>query len=341
MLKRHALLTHPLSALTVKTRQKQLAKDHPQLFHYTNAAGLEGILRSQTLRATHYRYLNDIEEIRHFLKNELPKVFQLVYFNHGELKEEALHLGNKAAKSLEEKLLNSTNSREPLAEPYITSFCTPRESDSRVGTHGLLSQWRGYGKAGGFALVFETALLSELLTDFAESYKNSGDLFAGDVVYSSDSDQVFTEEFAEDLTVMEEFLSSQLRGNEDDESLWKVYSAVIQCACRYKHWGFKEENEVRLIFIPHSKEVREYARNEEITIKEVPRKQFIRGGTNVPFVDLLEKITSSNRPLPIQRVIVGPCAEHERDRRVRSVEILLQEHNIDAKVTVSEIPYVG
>lgn len=257
------------------------------------------------------------------------------------MKEEALHLASKVAKAHFEKILNSTNTNEPLAEPYITSFCTPLKNDSRVGTHGLLSQWRGYGKDGGFAIVFETEPLFNLLKEFAESYENSGDLFAGDVVYSSDSDQVFSEEFAEDLTVMENFLSSQLPNGKDDESLVEIFSAIMRCACRYKHWGFKEENEVRLIFIPNNREVCEYARTEGITIKEVPRKQFIRGGTNVPFVDLLEGITSKNRSLPIQRVIVGPCAERERDRRVRAAEILLHEHHINANVTASKIPYVG
>lgn len=303
--------------------------------------GLEGILRSQTLRATHYAYLNDTEEIRHFLKSKLPEVFERVILNHGEVKEEARRLGNKVAESLLEKLLNSASSSEPLAEPYITSFCTPSGSDCCVEMHGLLSQWRGYGKDGGFALVFDTEYLSQLLTEFAETHENSGDLFAGDVVYSSDSDQIFSEEFAEDLTTMEAFLSSQLRGNEDDESLGKIFTAVMRCACRYKHWGFREENEVRLIFIPNNREVREYARTEGITINDIPRKQYVRGGTNVPFVDLLEGITSSNRSLPIQRVIVGPCAEHERARRVRAVEILLHQHHIDAQVTASEIPYVG
>lgn len=325
----------------MKTRVKLLAEDHPQLFHYTSALGLEGILRSQTLRATHYAHLNDTEEIRHFLKNKLPEVFERIILNKSEVKHEARRLGNKVAESLLEKLLNGTSSSEPLAEPYITSFCTPSGGDSRVEMHGLLSQWRGYGKEGGFALVFDTAYLSELLTEFAEKQENSGDLFAGDVVYSSDGEQVFAEEFAKDLTTMESFLSSQLRGDEDDESLGEIFTAIMRCACRYKHWGFKEENEVRLIFIPNNREVREYARTEGITINDLSRKQHVRGGTNVPFVDLLEGITSSNRSLPIRRVIVGPCAAHERARRVRAVEILLRQHHIDAKVEPSEIPYVG
>ena len=83
--------------------------------------GLEGILRSQTLRATHYAYLNDTEEIRHFLKSKLPEIFEKVILSRGEVKEEARRLGNRIAESLLEKLLHCAGSSEPLAEPYKLS----------------------------------------------------------------------------------------------------------------------------------------------------------------------------------------------------------------------------
>lgn len=56
--------------------QKSVAEEHPELFHYTNITGLTGIIQSQTLRATHYAYLNDSEEVRHFHKNQLPSFLQ-------------------------------------------------------------------------------------------------------------------------------------------------------------------------------------------------------------------------------------------------------------------------
>ncbi len=317
-----------------------LAGEHPQLFHYTSAAGLDGIIQSQTLRATHYAYLNDAEEIKYFLKKRLPEIFEKVILSLGFEEKEACQRGKQIAKSLQDKLLNSATDNEPLAEPYITSFCTTRNSDERVDKHGLLSQWRGYGKDGGYALVFDTKNLSELLTEFSEKYENCGDLFGGNVVYSNDSEQTFSKEFEADLATMETFLSSHLRGADDDENLENIFIAIMRCACRYKHWGFKEENEVRLVFIPHNKETREYARREGITINHIQQKQYVRFGKSIPFVDLLEGITSATRSLPIQRVIIGPCAEHERARRVRAVEILLRQHDIDAKVSASEIPFV-
>lgn len=55
---------------------KLLAEEHPEFFHYTNAAGLSGIIQNQTLWATHYAYLNDSEEIKHFHKTRLPNLLQ-------------------------------------------------------------------------------------------------------------------------------------------------------------------------------------------------------------------------------------------------------------------------
>jgi len=320
---------------------KPLAEEHPQLFHYTSAAGLDGIMRSQTLRATHYAYLNDAAEIRHFLESRLPQIFETVILKHRSDEKAASQLGRQIAESILDKLLNGAVGKEPLAEPYITSFCTPMDKDDRVDQHGLLSQWRGYGKDGGYALVFDTNSLSELLAEFSTKYENSGHLFAGDVVYSSQDNHIFFNEFAVDLNTMETFLMSHLHGDEDNKNLEKIFIAVMRCACRYKHWGFKEENEVRIIFIPNNKEVREYARSERITINDIPRKQYIRSGASIPFVDLLEGVTSLTTPLPIQRVIVGPCADHKKAKRVRAVEILLEQHHISAKVSASEIPYVG
>ena len=42
---------------------KTMVEEHPELFHYTSAADLQGLLRSQTLWATHAEYLNDAAEI--------------------------------------------------------------------------------------------------------------------------------------------------------------------------------------------------------------------------------------------------------------------------------------
>ena len=46
-------------------RVQEIYQKHPFVYHYTDRPGLEGILSTQTLFATHYRYLNDTSEIQH------------------------------------------------------------------------------------------------------------------------------------------------------------------------------------------------------------------------------------------------------------------------------------
>jgi len=54
-----------------------LADQHPELFHYTGVAGVEGILKTQTLWATHARSLNDASELIAF-RERLPRIIRPV-----------------------------------------------------------------------------------------------------------------------------------------------------------------------------------------------------------------------------------------------------------------------
>lgn len=51
---------------------KSVVEAHPQLYHYTTAAGLEGIVRTQQFRATNIYYRHDTEEYIGFFKRRLP-----------------------------------------------------------------------------------------------------------------------------------------------------------------------------------------------------------------------------------------------------------------------------
>ena len=95
------------------------------LFHYTTAAGFEGILRERKIRATNFSFMNDPSEIQH----------------GRELTEELLaeHLASSAG--LDRIFLQfvvANFNLEMLAEVYVCCF-TKLEDD--------LSQWRAYGTA--------------------------------------------------------------------------------------------------------------------------------------------------------------------------------------------------
>lgn len=343
---------------------KSLAEVHPELFHYTNAKGLIGIIESQSIWATHYAYLNDSEEIRHFLKHRLPALLRTVVNQYldkllkkGSIKQsdidrkggrnEVVDSFIQETRNVNEKILLN----DALAEPYIASFCTTSGLEKgvrdQVAQHGLLSQWRGYGNEGGYAIVFDTKQFCELLKDIGEKMKNSMHAFFADVIYSSsdpDHDPKFIEEFKEDLIVIKDFFDAHLDGRE--KNLDKIYFSLMHCACSYKHWGFREENEVRVVVLPYPlghEEFYEDMKVEGITAGEISRKFFPRAGTSVPYIDLFDGITSKpDKTLPIKRIIVGPTKNNqEKNRRIDAVKMLINQHGIKAKVAASEIPFVG
>ena len=302
-----------------------LAEVYPELFHYTDAAGLNGIIKTQTLWATHYKYLNDAEEVGHYFDDRLPNVLKGVTTNpNGNNTDEAIE---HTITDWRTKLLVGD---DPLAEPYITSFCTT--DDENVKEHGLLSQWRGYSQGGGYAIVFETSDLMQLLEK--ENKKGWGVMLAGNVMYSSDNPKNIHNEFGEGELVIQGFYLNR----DDPDFQDNICFAIMQCACRYKHWGFEGEKEVRIVAIPHNKRTHDYANVEDgITKKQL--EFFIRSGTPVPYMALFDGTTlPSKKCFPIKRIIVGPGSYKEE--RVRAVEILFDQYGISAKVTPSKIPYL-
>lgn len=93
--------------------------------------------------------------------------------------------------------------------------------------------------------------------------------------------------------------------------------------------------------IPNGKQVSELVRKEGLTVHDIPIKH--RLGTAAPYIDLFEEITSvPARYLPIKRIIVGPgINSQETNKKLLEVKKLIEQHNMQVDITVSEIPYLG
>jgi hypothetical protein len=329
----------------------KIAKAHPELVHYTTAGGMEGILRNQTLWATHAMFLNDTSEMTAFAER-LPGVLrpaigagidphlgipenQKLLERYGGKDAFVDRLVSETAGSLYAALLGTSVSA-PYIEPYVLSFCT--SDNVRVAHHGLLSQWRGYGPGGGYALVFDTARFDALMDAEAATWTWAA-LMGGNVVYSSSSDNEIEEELGESLNEIRNSITEFLRTAGNPDALEPMYFALTQCACRYKHWGFGEEKEVRFVAIPANQQIIEETRRRKLPVSEKPRHTFLRNGTTVPCLHLFEGIASrTHNPLPLTRILIGPHADKEK--RQRAVRLLLEELELDIPVSVSEIPYV-
>jgi hypothetical protein len=102
------------------------------LFHYTGSAGLEGILRTKTIRATHFMHLNDRDEVTAGEKLVCDVVQAL-----GATKPRGSVEWN-LCQSFVEFFLEKPLTK--LQDIYVASF-------SQNGND--LSQWRAYGASGG------------------------------------------------------------------------------------------------------------------------------------------------------------------------------------------------
>jgi hypothetical protein len=100
-----------------------------------------------------------------------------------------------------------------------------------------------------------------------------------------------------------------------------------------KHIGFKEETEYRIVALcnrPTQADEGDTRASKEI------RFMHRSDGRIVPYIALYDGL---RRALPIKAVIIGPHANQDNQRH--AVELLLEQHAIDAEIRLSEIPFRG
>lgn len=295
-------------------------KRHSELFHYTTWEGLKGIWSSGTLWATRYDCLNDYTEISH-LKEPLAKalipkmVDKMKDFRRKGFKERNLVQkfgGNwNSAKNEAECLVSAIykatvenkDNNNYTSIPFITSFCSHSRDDSYERENGLLSQWRAYGGMESFAIVFDTKKLCDLISKSFSS-NTYWALFIDDVIYNYGSDTVASE----CSSLIDEFCRVWDIAMEDQKE-WKtsIYMDFMSKVTRFKHRGFYEEREVRIVSCPMTKES-----SEKYNTKSsfAPKHDFheintrYRSGNEVSYISLFSHNVKKN--LPIKKIIVGP-----------------------------------
>jgi hypothetical protein len=323
----------------------ELTAAHKELYHYTTAAGLEGIVKTQQLRATNISFLNDAEEHVGYFDRRLPLVIEkaaraaiktVIDLPVGRARIKKLG-GVEGAISEAKKLgPNIRNTTLEFNSPYIVSFC-PK---SKIPNNGLLSQWRGYGVDGSYAIVFDTGKLAELLHSEDSNFHYQM-LYFGDVDYY---DEDTPEKARHDETIeAEKRVEDSLRDfylSGEQDAVEPLYKAVTLLSCSHKHEGFSEEKEVRIIAVPANDSVYKAGQTQG-DVRPQKQIQFtLKNGALVPHLMLFEPMADAEKiALPIKKVIVGP--HPDKRNRQKSVNSLLKTHGIDAEVVVSEIPYIG
>jgi hypothetical protein len=321
---------------------------HPALYHYTTASGLEGIIKSQQLRATNISFLNDDEEHIGFFNRRLPHLLREAATAavaevslDGEGKEKIRVRGG--AKAAVEELTSGfaksiTETSLKLNIPYVASFCAPIAG--KPPDDGLLSQWRGYGHDGGYAIVFDSVGLNELLLEEAKRFRYVFAIWSDVEYYNRDTQAKAIHPETLEYEEKVKAAANKFMLTHTPEDLQPLFEPIIALSCLHKHAGFSEEAEVRIVaLLPTPELAAEMKLDNDIRIPK-PVEFACRDGVAIPYITLFgENSNGEKARLPITKVIVGP--HPERDRRRRAVEMLLAKHEISADVVVSDIPYRG
>jgi hypothetical protein len=320
---------------TTARAARSVVEEHPELFHYTGAEGLHGIVSGQCLWATNIKFLNDAEEQRVFFRRRMRSILEeplRTAWSHNPL-----FGGHPTVEQAIDQFMTAIEKAgTEFHHPYITSFCASAQPE--VTENGLLSQWRGYGTDGGYAIVFDTAGLQVLLEQEAVNYHYQDAVVWGDIYYYSEARP---EEMPPEVRLNEGILIDAIAGfieTRNQDALDPSYSAVSQLTCLIKHHGFHEEREVRIVAVPATAQMAMSRNNDDKCLAKTVH-HFARRGTLVPYIKLFDRSREQSRPLPIKRVIVGP--HPDSCKRKTAVELLLSTHKIGAEVVCSDIPYLG
>jgi hypothetical protein len=333
--------------ISISSPLRKVSDEYKTLYHYTTWDGLIGIIENQCLWATHYRFLNDYSELA-LMKDKLIDLAKPIIRNECQIILDTQPDREQTIKRLDQyggleyfvdnnasTLVTAMYETLPCEGPYITSFCA-ESKDHFVNDNGLLSQWRGYGRDGGFALVFET-LGAESLMKTEISNMDYELLGLSTVVYSND-EHTFKHEFQDQLGHMRGYITAMMKSlqarelsptTQDNKYAWADF---MNCISRYKHQGFKEENEVRICATFFSKgNLKNRSSNDQLR-PEKERKFRNKNGERVPYIELF---SSLHQDLPIKRIIVGP--HRSKDARVSALKVMLRGKHIE--VTASDIPF--
>ena len=156
--------------------------------------------------------------------------------------------------------------------------------------------------------MLDTNELNELLQTEGQQHNYQ---FAqwGDVYYYglSASLQPASEEVQEYEEVVRRGVLALATGKHPD-TVPDLYNAITSLSCLFKHWGFSEEQEVRVFAIPAARGVAADAlASGDLNPPRQPRT-FVRGNQLVPYLELFRDLGDGHSPtkLPVRRVVVGP-----------------------------------
>jgi len=246
--------------------QKKRPVSDPIYYHYTSIQGIEGIIRDGSIRATHFSFLNDTQEFIHIFNSLTDHVTQRY-----EAVDEAL---------LHEISLSYVNTIS-IDDFFVASFSSLSQDN--------LSQWRGYGS---FALGFSESRLQRLCE--AQGFRFTK------CEYTS---YAYLETLCDKAELSLEGLPGFAEADPAAKALnvlqWLIRTVDLN-PLRYKHPGFSEEQEVRVV--PQFKQ----------QYKADKISHYTRGDYLIPFVSLM--LDEGTLGL-CDQIVIGPGVNSAQAKR--------------------------
>lgn len=236
------------------------AHKFPSVFHYTSFEAFEAIWTTKSLRAYHALQLNDASELqlaKDYLRPRLShRLEEVLRANRMKFRREIQAAGGikrlveeESSKGLE--IIHDAAfkgiSHDATFPPFVTSFCT-HEAGSYDHRNGLLSMWRSYGRNGVAFELDSRKLLQELETESKRFGYNL--LGLSDAIYQG-SEHIAHEDYGSfEDSIASMVLETMLRTRSIKDHRNALFQ-FLQFSGRYKHYGFREENESRILAIPY------------------------------------------------------------------------------------------
>lgn len=280
------------------------AQDRP-LFHYTDSHGLLGLMRDRQIWATHFRHLNDREEL--IIGERLAL-------------EEGRRLAEESPAESARRVVFEQRVKLSELNVYVASMS--EEGD-------LLSQWRAYGANGsGYSIGFQSFRLPQ-------SDEQEGHL-AVSLMRRQYDEGAFRSTVADTLKEVadgfEKYLQAYARNEEEtSELLFKAVSICLRRIAtivpRLKNPAFREEREWRIVAIP-------------MEAYESTLVRF-RGSSRGVLMYVPVDLADDGVPMNIVRLNVGPTQDPENGLRAARMLLRAMNYDGDKLVAASKVPYRG
>jgi hypothetical protein len=314
----------------------QVWRTHPELVHYTSRSGLEGIVRSNSFWATHFRDMKDDPSEVVGLRTALPPAIAARYdeivakFPTDRVarrlwKKSGRGLGT--ARDFVNSLYGATfDKKAPTAlDAFVASFSTHAGDGEFERAHGLWSQWRDYAGLDGYCIVLDTKAMGFLLAEECDA-RYWAHLRLDSVRYG---DRPIAELFPELIEATGRTLQDFLAGVREPEM--GVQEFLIGSTL-LKNPKYRPERELRIVAIPGTARMSAIATREHAHVfKPLPLPAIRARGDGRRYVSVFEGEGEPAR-LPISRIIVGPAEKAEE--RIALVRTLLPGVSVSVSKSV-------